>query len=251
LPTSIVRCTSRGSGSIRHTIPSYGAAAHTAPAPALVQAYERRVKAERPHAFVAGRHRTGVEAPQHVRHPVGLRVHARHAGVRVHHPHGIAGDGDVVLLQVAREAARVGERHGAADRSRARVEPDEACGDVADVLGARALAVADPHATGTGPDIRRDAARPERLDVVRALVDARDRLVVGVEHPRRALSHRDARRRAAHVERVAELAGPGVEQHERIGRRPRRGGVVAAQRDERGRHRDRDEDQCYQDAAPR
>ena len=65
-------------------------------------------------------------------------------------------------------------------------------------------------------------AGAERPGRARALVHAGDRLVVGVEHPGRALPDGDARRRPAHVDRRLHATALRVEQYERVGGRPGR-----------------------------
>ena len=133
------------------------------------------------------------------------------------------GDGEVILLKVAREAARVGQRYRRAHRGRARVNADDARGNWADELRARALAVADPQRPGAHREVGRHTAGAERPGRARALIHTGDRLVVGIEHPGRALPDGDARRRPAYVDRRLHPAALGVEQHERIGgRRGRR-----------------------------
>src|SRR5215204_2627758 len=119
-------------------------------------------------------------SPRHRGDRVRARVDPGDARIRIDDPHGVGRGDDVVLLQVAREAAAYGQADGVAHGGRGRVEPDDAGGDRADELRAGPAAVAHPEAARARRQVGRDAARAERLDAQAVRVDPGDGLVVGV-----------------------------------------------------------------------
>ena len=133
----------------------------------------------------------------------GLRVETGDGAFAIARPDSAGSDGDHRVAAALPAPAIGSVRHWHRVRRAAGlgVDPRDAGFGPVEAL----VAVPDPKCSGAGREVDRPVAGLERLDDPLGLrVDARDRLVLGVEHPDRALADGDVARRRLRLDERAD-----------------------------------------------